>query len=35
VQQFSRHRDMRIPLIDDENRAELGGDAARLVAGAL
>jgi integrase/recombinase XerC len=32
VQRYSRHRDMRILNVYDDNRADLGGDVARLVA---
>lgn len=32
VQRYSRHRDMRILNVYDDNRADLGGDMARLVA---
>ena len=35
VQRFSRHRDVRILTIYDDNRTDLGGDVARLVAAAL
>ena len=33
VQRFSRHRDLRTLTIYDDNRLDLGGDVARLVAG--
>lgn len=33
VQQFSRHADMRILTVYDDNRLDLAGDVARLVAG--
>lgn len=33
VQRFSRHRDLRILNVYDDNRADLAGDVARLVAG--
>jgi integrase/recombinase XerC len=32
VQRFSRHRDLRILNLYDDNRIDLGGDVARLVA---
>jgi integrase/recombinase XerC len=32
VQRYSRHRDMRILSLYDDNRTDLGGDVARLVA---
>ena len=32
VQRFSRHRDIRILSVYDDNRSDLGGDVARLVA---
>ncbi len=32
VQRFSRHRDLRILLVYDDNRADLGGDVARSLA---
>lgn len=32
VQRYSRHRDVRILSVYDDNRADLGGDVARLVA---
>ena len=32
VQRFSRHRDLRLLLVYDDNRADLGGEVARLVA---
>jgi len=32
VQRYSRHRDMRILNLYDDNRTDLGGDVARLVA---
>jgi integrase/recombinase XerC len=34
VQKFSRHRDLRVLNTYDDNRADLAGDVARLVAGA-
>ena len=34
VQRFSRHRDLRVLNLYDDNRADLGGDVARLVASA-
>jgi integrase/recombinase XerC len=34
VQRFSRHRDVRVLTVYDDNRLDLGGDVARLVAGA-
>jgi integrase/recombinase XerC len=33
VQRFSRHRDVRVLATYDDNRKDLGGDVARLVAG--
>lgn len=35
VQRFSRHRDARVLAVYDDNRADLGGDVARLVAAAV
>jgi len=32
VQRFSRHRDLRILLVYDDNRADLGGEVARSIA---
>jgi integrase/recombinase XerC len=32
VQRFSRHRDLRLLLVYDDNREDLGGEVARLVA---
>ena len=32
VQRYSRHRDLRILNLYDDNRTDLGGDVARLVA---
>lgn len=32
VQRFSRHRDLRLLLVYDDNREDLGGQVARLVA---
>jgi integrase/recombinase XerC len=32
VQRFSRHRDLRVLNLYDDNRADLGGEVARLVA---
>ena len=34
VQKFSRHKDVRVLNIYDDNRQDLAGDVARLVAGA-
>jgi len=34
VQRFSRHRDLRVLNVYDDNRADLGGEVAALVAGA-
>jgi integrase/recombinase XerC len=33
VQKFSRHRDVRVLNAYDDNRQDLAGDVARLVAG--
>lgn len=33
VQRFSRHRDLRVLTLYDDNRLDLGGEVARLVAG--
>lgn len=33
VQRFSRHRDLRVLTLYDDNRQDLGGEVARLVAG--
>ena len=33
VQKFSRHKDMRVLNLYDDNRQDLAGDVARLVAG--
>ena len=33
VQKFSRHRDLRVLSVYDDNREDLGGEVARLVAG--
>lgn len=33
VQRFSRHRDLRVLSVYDDNRRDLGGEVARLVAG--
>jgi len=35
VQRFSRHRDIRVLLRYDDNRMDLGGKIAHLVAGAV
>ena len=35
VQRFSRHRDLRVLTVYDDNREDLGGAVARLVAGAV
>jgi integrase/recombinase XerC len=32
VQRFSRHRDLRVLLVYDDNRADLGGEVARAIA---
>jgi integrase/recombinase XerC len=34
VQRFSRHRDLKVLMVYDDNRRDLGGQVARLVAGA-
>ncbi len=34
VQRFSRHRDLRVLNLYDDNRQDLGGEVAALVAGA-
>ena len=34
VQRFSRHRDLRVLMVYDDNREDLGGEVARLVAAA-
>lgn len=35
VQRFSRHRDLRVLTVYDDNREDLGGEVARLVAAAV
>ena len=35
VQRFSRHRDVRVLEVYDDNRTDLGGEVARLVAAAV
>ncbi len=32
VQRFSRHRDTRTPTVYDDNRRDIGGEVAKLVA---